>query len=169
MLARGGVLGAQSLSFADLRHDRCHAAAQPARPLPKSPASRAQDEAGIGRRARYAPVYLVFEEDALQQAILPVHGYGLWSTMYGYLSLESDLNTVAGITFYDHAETPGLGGEIDNPRWQSRWVGKKIYGDDGTVRSGRELGGKRIARAQFLEFKPYAGHCYASAWLRQVS
>lgn len=96
--------------------------------------SRDEDIAGIGRRARYAPVYLVFEGDELRQMILPVHGYGLWSTMYGYLSLESDFNTVAGITFYDHAETPGLGGEIESPAWQARWIGKRIYGEDGAVR-----------------------------------
>ncbi|MEJ2534656.1 MAG: Na(+)-translocating NADH-quinone reductase subunit C [Gammaproteobacteria bacterium] len=95
---------------------------------------RSLDVASIGRRARYAPVYLVFEGDTLQQIILPVHGYGLWSTMYGYLSLESDLNTVAGITFYDHGETPGLGGEIESTAWQARWVGKRIYGEDGSVR-----------------------------------
>lgn len=95
---------------------------------------KGDDVAGIGRRARYAPVYLVLDGDVLQQMILPVHGYGLWSTMYGYLSLESDLNTVAGITFYDHGETPGLGGEIESPAWQARWVGKRIYGEDGSVR-----------------------------------
>ena len=58
-------------------------------------------------------------------------GNGLWSTMYGYLALETDLQTVKGITFYQHGETPGLGGEIDNPVWQARWVGKKVYNEAG--------------------------------------
>jgi Na+-transporting NADH:ubiquinone oxidoreductase subunit C len=93
---------------------------------------KGQDVASIGRRARYAPVYLVRDEfGELQQLVIPVHGYGLWSTMYGYLSLREDLNTVAGITFYEHGETPGLGGEIENPAWQAQWVGKEVYGADG--------------------------------------
>ena len=58
-----------------------------------------------------------------------MHGYGLWSTLYGFLALESDLNTVAGLGFYDHGETPGLGGEVDNPAWKSIWPGKKVYSD----------------------------------------
>lgn len=94
-----------------------------------------EDVAGIGRRARYAPVYLVRDGSGrLQQLVIPVHGYGLWSTMYGYLALRDDLNTVAGITFYEHGETPGLGGEIDNPAWQAKWVDKTVYGADGTPR-----------------------------------
>jgi len=92
------------------------------------------DVAGIGRRANYASVYLLKEGDELKQIILPMHAYGLWSTMYGFLSLQPDLNTVAGIKFYSHGETPGLGGEIDNPAWQARWVGKKIMDDSGQER-----------------------------------
>jgi Na+-transporting NADH:ubiquinone oxidoreductase subunit C len=65
-----------------------------------------------------------------RRVVLPVHGPGLWSTLYGFISLEGDLNTIEGLGFYDHAETPGLGGEVDNPRWKSQWVGQKIYGDD---------------------------------------
>lgn len=93
------------------------------------------DIAGIGQRAQYAPIYLLRDPDtnAVQQVILPVSGYGLWSTMYGFLSLEADLNTIAGLRFYQHAETPGLGGEIDNPRWRAKWEGKKLYDDNGNV------------------------------------
>ena len=40
---------------------------------------------------------------------------------------------MAGIGFHDHAETPGLGGEVDNPRWKSLWHGKKVYGEDGQL------------------------------------
>ena len=58
---------------------------------------------------------------------MPIKGYGLWSTLYGFLALESDLQTVAGIGFYEHAETPGLGGEIDNPTWKKTWIGKQAY------------------------------------------
>ncbi|HET8807434.1 MAG TPA: Na(+)-translocating NADH-quinone reductase subunit C [Methylophaga sp.] len=93
------------------------------------------DIAGIGSRAKYAPIYLLRdpETDTVQQVILPVSGYGLWSTMYGFLSLEADLNTIAGLRFYQHAETPGLGGEIDNPRWRNKWEGKKVYDENGNV------------------------------------
>lgn len=63
--------------------------------------------------------------------ILPIKGYGLWSTLYGFIALEGDLNTVAGIGFYEHAETPGLGGEVDNPLWKAKWEGKKVFDDEG--------------------------------------
>jgi Na+-transporting NADH:ubiquinone oxidoreductase subunit C len=72
----------------------------------------------------------------IDQIILPVHGKGLWSTMYGFLALDKDGETVRGITFYQHGETPGLGGEIDNPRWKSQWPGKKVYSEDGKVSLG---------------------------------
>lgn len=94
----------------------------------------AQDLADIKRRSRYQDVYLVMDEGRLQQLILPVHGKGLWSTMYGFIALADDLNTVTGFSFYEHGETPGLGGEIDNPAWKSQWPGKKIYDDSGQTR-----------------------------------
>ena len=86
-----------------------------------------KDHAGIGRREKYSLVYLVKKNGKLDQVILPIDGKGLWSTLYGFLALSDDLKTVRGITFYEHAETPGLGGEVDNPKWQAQWVGKKIY------------------------------------------
>ena len=66
---------------------------------------------------------------------MPVHGYGLWSTLYGYLAIDGDLQTVSGITFYEHGETAGLGGEVDNPRWKASWAGKSIY-SGGEVKLG---------------------------------
>ncbi len=90
-----------------------------------------EDRAGIGRQAHFAEVYLVEAPggDGLDKIILPVHGYGLWSTLYGFVALESDINTIAGLGFYEHGETPGLGGEVDNPRWKAQWPGKKVYRD----------------------------------------
>ena len=64
---------------------------------------------------------------------IPISGYGLWSTLYGFLALEADLDTVRGITFYEHKETPGLGGEVDNPSWQAQWKGKKILDASGAT------------------------------------
>ena len=92
-----------------------------------------KDMAGIGRREKYSLVYLVKKGDKLDQVILPIDGKGLWSTLYGFLAVSGDLNTIKGITFYEHAETPGLGGEVDNPDWKAKWAGKKIYDKDGRV------------------------------------
>lgn len=93
----------------------------------------AEDTASIKRQANVAKVFVVEKNGALETLILPVHGYGLWSTMYGYLALKPDLNTVVGFGFFEQGETPGLGGEVNNPVWKSRWVGKEIYGIDGQV------------------------------------
>ena len=86
-----------------------------------------QDPAKIKRRVNYATVYMVEGEQGIEKIILPIKGYGLWSTLYGFIALESDLQTVAGIGFYEHTETPGLGGEVDNPKWKSSWIGKQAY------------------------------------------
>jgi Na+-transporting NADH:ubiquinone oxidoreductase subunit C len=75
----------------------------------------------------HALVYLLMDGETVQKVILPVEGKGLWSTLYGFLALEADGNTVAGLTFYEHAETPGLGGEVDNPAWKALWPGRKGY------------------------------------------
>lgn len=91
-----------------------------------------KDIAKISRRENFALVYLVETDGKLNKIILPVRGYGLWSTLHGYLALENDAETVAGLGFYQHTETPGLGGEVDNPRWKALWPGKKVY-KDGSV------------------------------------
>lgn len=93
-----------------------------------------QDLAGIGRRARLATVYLVKEDGIVTAIILPVHGYGLWSTMYGFIALEPDGNTVSGLRFYEHAETPGLGDQIDKAAWLDLWPGKKVLDEAGELR-----------------------------------
>jgi len=88
----------------------------------------ADDIAKIGRRENYSVVYLIDDENGnLDKVILPIRGYGLWSTMQGFVALEEDMTTVAGIGFFAHGETPGLGGEIDNPNWKASWVGKQVY------------------------------------------
>ncbi len=92
-----------------------------------------EDIAGILRRAKYGVVYLVENDQGIDKIILPIKGYGLWSTLHGFLALEADFNTVAGIGFYEHAETPGLGGEVDNPLWKAKWIGKRVYGDENGV------------------------------------
>ena len=90
-----------------------------------------KDIASIKRKAKIAKVYLVKKGDEIQSIILPVSGYGLWSTLYGFLALEADGQTVQSINFYDQAETPGLGGEVVNPNWRALWKGKKVYNESG--------------------------------------
>ncbi len=90
--------------------------------------SKEDDIAGINMRERYATIYLTRDaNDNIEKLILPVRGYGLWSTLWGFLALEGDGNTIIGLSFYEHAETPGLGGEVDNPAWKAQWAGKKVY------------------------------------------
>tara|TARA_R100000306_G_scaffold62494_2_gene71159 strand:+ start:5652 stop:6458 length:807 start_codon:yes stop_codon:yes gene_type:complete len=95
--------------------------------------SQAEDIAGLGRVEKYAKVYLAEENGEINRVIVPVRGYGLWSTLYGFMALENDANTIAGFGFYEHGETPGLGGEVDNPAWKAQWSGKEVYGEDGEV------------------------------------
>lgn len=95
--------------------------------------TKEQDKAGIKIMPKYQIVYMVKKGDAIESLILPIYGKGLWSTVQGFLALESDLKTVKGLTFYEHGETPGLGGEIDNPRWKALWPGKQIYDESGAV------------------------------------
>ncbi|WP_201576768.1 Na(+)-translocating NADH-quinone reductase subunit C [Psychrobacter sp. H8-1] len=95
------------------------------------------DPAGIGRVPKYAKVY-VKSDDAGQpeMVVLPIQGYGLWGTIYGFLTLESDMNTIKGISFYEHKETPGLGARIEEPEWRAKWSGIHSYDENGDVATG---------------------------------
>lgn len=109
----------------------------PARAMrdPAQSSALAEDPAGIVRRPHYGEVFVAKSEAGqLERVILPVHGYGLWSTMYAFIALEPDLRTITGIRFFEHGETPGLGGEIENPAWQQSWVGKQVRDEEGGVR-----------------------------------
>jgi Na+-transporting NADH:ubiquinone oxidoreductase subunit C len=109
-------------------YDQRKAAKDPAQSI-AIPADK--DIAHIRAKAKIAKVYLVKNGDAIQSIILPVNGYGLWSTLYGFISLAADGQTVQSINFYDQAETPGLGGEVVNPNWRALWNGKKVYSTSG--------------------------------------
>jgi Na+-transporting NADH:ubiquinone oxidoreductase subunit C len=91
------------------------------------------DVAKINKMPKVMSIYIVKDGETVDKYILPVYGKGLWSTMYGFLALGHDLQTIKGITFYEHGETPGLGGEIDNPKWQAIWKGKKAFKESGDV------------------------------------
>ncbi len=86
------------------------------------------------------PVFMATAADGETVYAIPVFGKGLWSTLYGYLALEADLETVRGMTFYAHGETPGLGAEIEQAWFQDNFVGKKIY-DAGELRTIRVVKG----------------------------
>jgi Na+-transporting NADH:ubiquinone oxidoreductase subunit C len=98
-----------------------------------------------GAKVRRVPnqgrVYRVVRDGRLMSVIVPISGQGLWSTLYGYLALDADMRTISGITFYQHGETPGLGGEVDNPRWKALWKGRKAFDERGkpmiNVKKGR--------------------------------
>ena len=90
-----------------------------------------EDIAIIKNRENVGKIYILRDEvGTIDKLVLPIRGYGLWGTLYGYISIEEDFNTVSGIEFYDHKETPGLGAEVDNPKWKAQWKGKKIYKDN---------------------------------------
>lgn len=101
---------------------------------PETSIALTDDPASIGRQSKFVTVYLLRDADgALDKVILPIHGYGLWSTLYGFIALEENGNDIFGLQFYSHAETPGLGAEVDNPRWKSMWPGKKLQDASGEL------------------------------------
>jgi Na+-transporting NADH:ubiquinone oxidoreductase subunit C len=98
-------------------------------PMKTPPENSAQIKSVPGQ----VQIFHVLKDGKLDKIVLPIFGKGLWGTLYGYLALAADTTTVEGITYYDHKETPGLGGEVDNPKWKNRWPGRKVYGDSGAV------------------------------------
>ena len=92
------------------------------------------DVCGIKSREKFSEVFIMNSVDGKPELyVFPVRGNGLWSLMQGYLAVKPDFQTVVGLTFYQQAETPGLGGEVQNPDWKALWTDKKIY-EDGVVK-----------------------------------
>ncbi|MGL5040386.1 MAG: Na(+)-translocating NADH-quinone reductase subunit C, partial [Aeromonas sp.] len=92
----------------------------------------ADDKAGLRQISRLSPVF--FAKDAQGKndtIILPIYGQGLWSTMYAFVAVAMDGQTIKGITYYEHGETPGLGGEIENPAWEALFKNKKLFDQNG--------------------------------------
>jgi Na+-transporting NADH:ubiquinone oxidoreductase subunit C len=105
-----------------------------ARRAAQDPARRrelGENAAGLVAIPAHQLAYLVKDGEELAAVVLPISGRGLWSTLHGYLALEADLVTVRGIAFYEHGETPGLGGEVDNERWRASWRGRRAFDEDG--------------------------------------
>jgi Na+-transporting NADH:ubiquinone oxidoreductase subunit C len=89
------------------------------------------NEAQVARIPRYGTVYEVKADDGQTELmVLPIEGMAMWGTVYGMLAIDRDANTVRGLTFYEQKETPGLGGEIANPKWLALWKGRKAYDAD---------------------------------------
>ena len=105
----------------------------------RSAAIEGEFDIGLAKREKQTWVYLVTDaDDRIEKVILPIYGMGLWSTLYGYVALDADLQTITGLTYYEHAETPGLGGEVENPSWKSKFVGKKVW-TEGQPRADENL------------------------------
>lgn len=120
--------GKEDSEFDASRYDqrRALAAADSSRAAPDNAAQ-------VRRLPNHALVYRQFADDGqLQLLVLPIEGMGLWGTMYGFLALGSDLNTIRGLTYYEHKETPGLGGEVDSPRWKQLWPGRMALDESGS-------------------------------------
>jgi len=93
------------------------------------------NNAGIMRIPKYGIVYQVIQKDSVEMLIFPIEGLGLWGTLYGYIAVDvKDFSTIRGITYYSHKETPGLGGEVDNPRWKSLWPKRRIFNENGQLK-----------------------------------
>lgn len=103
----------------------------------------ADDVAGLKKVENFTTIYQVkatTDDGNREIVVMPVRGKGLWSTLWGFVALDvtniergPENVTVAGLTYYQHGETPGLGGEVDNPKWKSMWPGKKVFSNDWEV------------------------------------
>ncbi|MDX1627224.1 MAG: NADH:ubiquinone reductase (Na(+)-transporting) subunit C [Fulvivirga sp.] len=94
---------------------------------------------------RMFPVFKYMNAEDTTQVdayILPVYGSGLWDKIWGFIALDRDLETIAGASFAHKAETPGLGARIATPTVQNRYVGKKIYNDQGELVSVKMVKGE---------------------------
>ena len=122
-----------------------------------------EDPAGLGGQMQaFRMVYILRDEaGAVDKVILPIEGYGLWSTLYGFIALEENGNDIFGLQFYQHGETPGLGAEVDNPRWKALWSGKKLFAEDGALAI-------RVAKAAPPEGTDYHVDGLAGATLTSV-
>ena len=101
---------------------------------PETSRTAPANAAAVKRLPDYALIYEIVDDSGTpEMLVLPIEGYGLWSTLYGFLALDVDLNTIRGLSFYQHGETAGLGGEVDNPNWKALWPGRQAFDDAGQV------------------------------------
>lgn len=118
----------------DLHSDRERPDLDPS-DLPDEELLAPPNDAGLAALPRYVVVYKHHGTDGrLERILLPVVGQGMWSRLEGLLTLGGDLVEIRTLTFHTQKETPGLGGEIDDPAWKARWADRRAYGPDGEVR-----------------------------------
>ena len=79
---------------------------------------------------QYLPIFKAVPDDGKNVIIIPVEGKGLWGPIFGYVSLESDMNTIYGVNFDHKGETPGLGAEINTTPFEHQFLGKKLFDND---------------------------------------
>ncbi|MFZ5571282.1 MAG: NADH:ubiquinone reductase (Na(+)-transporting) subunit C [Thermodesulfobacteriota bacterium] len=101
--------------------------------------AREMDKAPAERRL---PVFTRVKDGTVTAYCFPVYGKGLWSSIYGYVALERDLDTVLGITFHKQGETPGLGGEIQSLEFRRNFNGKKVFDAKGALVAVAVMKGK---------------------------
>lgn len=95
----------------------------------------AEDRAKIGGKPKFSKAYIAKDANGeLEMIVLPIHGAGLWGPIFGLLTLDKDLNTIKGVNFYQHKETPGLGSRITDEPWRATWVGKVLYDETGATK-----------------------------------
>lgn len=92
------------------------------------------------------PLFLWQEGGRTDKYAFPVSGKGLWSTICGYMAMDRELASVVGITFYKHGETPGLGGEVEQPWFQDQFRGRKIFAG-GRLKRIEVAKGKAVIRS----------------------
>jgi Na+-transporting NADH:ubiquinone oxidoreductase subunit C len=136
-LNKGNYLDDDALTAVGIPDRNAYDASQATKNKALSEDLGSNDPAGIGRKPKYAKVYVKSDDAGKpEMVVLPIQGYGLWGTIYGFLTLESDMNTIKGISFYEHKETPGLGARIEEPEWRAMWSGIHSYDDKGVVATG---------------------------------
>jgi len=93
-----------------------------------------QDTAGIGARPDIAQIFILRDTDRISLLILPILGSGYNGPIRAMLALRGDMNTIAGLTITDQAETPGLGARIEEEDWQAQFAGKRLADEAGMLR-----------------------------------
>lgn len=89
------------------------------------------DKIKIGKTDEQLFPLFICKKEGKTFYIVPLRGKGLWGPIWGYISLEADMNTIYGASFAHKSETPGLGAEIETEKFQQQFIGKKIFDESG--------------------------------------
>lgn len=102
---------------------------------------------------RWLPIFAILPNEGVgapESYVIPIAGMGLWDRIFGYIAIATDGETVRGTAWYEHKETPGLGGEISSAQWQAHFCGKKIFQpeEDGTIDAATAPLGIRVVKGR---------------------